>query len=68
MALVTVRTIYTNLNIGSIRGKPIDMNPLLYSWIQQQAIEPSEAIISNVDLSMIVQGSMPDSLEDSGDA
>ena len=31
MALVTVGTIYTNLNIGSIRGKTIDTDPLLYS-------------------------------------
>ena len=45
MALVTVGTIYTDLNIGSIRGKPVDMDPLVYSRITQQAIEPFEAII-----------------------
>ena len=33
MALVTVETIYTDLNIISIRGKPIDTNPSLYSKI-----------------------------------
>jgi len=66
MALVTVGTIYTNLNIGSIRGKQVDMDPLLYSWIKQQVIEPSEDIIHNVDLSVIVQGSMTDSSEDLG--
>jgi hypothetical protein len=32
MALVTIRTIYTKLNIGSIRGKPIDTDPLVYSF------------------------------------
>ena len=68
MALVTIKTIYTNLNIGSIRGKPIDTDPLVYSQIQQQAIEPSKANIRDVDLSMIVQGSMPDSSEDSDGA
>ena len=68
MALVTVGTIYTNLNIGFIRGKPVDTDPLLYSRIQQQAIEPAEAIIRDVDPSMIVQGSMPDSSEDLGSA
>ena len=61
MALVTVGTIYTDLNISSIRGKPIDTDPLLYNRIQQQAIEPSEAIIHDVHPSMIVQGSMPNS-------
>ena len=30
MALVTVGTIYIDLNIGSIRGKPNDTDPLLY--------------------------------------
>ena len=35
MALVTVGTIYTDLNIGSIKGKPVDTNPLVYSQIQQ---------------------------------
>ena len=64
MALVTIGTIYTNLNISSIRGKPIDTDPLLYNRIQQLAIEPSEATIRNVDLSVIVQGSVPDSSED----
>jgi hypothetical protein len=68
MALVTIGTIYTDLNIDSIRGKPIDIDPLLYSRIQQQAIEPFEAIIRDVDLSMIVHGSMPDSSEDSSSA
>ena len=68
MALVTIGTIYTDLNISSIGGKPSDMDPLVYSRIQQQAIEPSEAIIRDVDPSMIVQGSMPDSSEDSGGA
>ena len=58
MALVTVGTIYTDLNIGSTRAKPVDTDPLLYSRIQQQAIEPSEAIIYDVDLSVIVQGSV----------
>ena len=33
MALVTIGTIYTSLNIGSIRGKPVDMDPLVYSQI-----------------------------------
>ena len=66
MVLVTVGTIYTDLNIGSIRGKPVDMDPLVYSRIQQQAIEPSKAIIRDVDPSGIVQGSMPNSSEDSG--
>ena len=68
MALVTVGTIYTDLNIGSIRGKLVDTDPLLYSQIQQQAIEPSKAIVCNVDVSVIVQGSMPDSSEDLGSA
>jgi hypothetical protein len=36
MVLVTIGTIYTDLNIDSIRGKPIDIDPLLYSRIQQQ--------------------------------
>jgi hypothetical protein len=31
MALVTIRTIYTDLNIDSIRGKPVDTDPLVYS-------------------------------------
>jgi len=66
--LVTVGTIYTDLNISSIRGKPVDMDPLLYSRIQQQAIEPTKAIVHDVDLSMIVQGSMPDSSEELGSA
>ena len=35
MVLVPVGTIYTDLNIGSIRGKPIDMDPWVYSRIQQ---------------------------------
>jgi len=35
MALVIVGTIYADLNIGSIRGKPVDTDPLLYCWIQQ---------------------------------
>ena len=35
MALVTVGTIYTDLNIGSIRGKPVDTDPLVYSRIHQ---------------------------------
>jgi hypothetical protein len=35
MALVTVGTIYIDLNIGSIRGEPIDTDPLLYSQVQQ---------------------------------
>jgi hypothetical protein len=65
---VTVGTIYTDLNIGSIKGKPVDIDPLLYSQIQQQAIEPSKAIIHDVDLSVIVQGSMPDSSEGSSSA
>jgi len=68
MALVPVGTIYTDLNIGSIRGKSADTDPLLYRQIQQQVIEPLEAIIHDVDLSMIVQGSMPDSSEDLGGA
>jgi CO dehydrogenase/acetyl-CoA synthase delta subunit len=68
MALVTIGTIYTNLNIGSIMGKPVDMDPLLYSRIQQEAIEPFEDIICDVDLSVIVQGSVPNSLEDSSGA
>ena len=68
MALVTIRTIYTDLNIGSLRGKSVDIDPLLYGQILQQAIEPSEAIIRDVDLSVIVQGSVPDSLEDLGRA
>ena len=68
MALVTVETIYTDLNIGSIGGKPIDTDPLLYSRIQQQAIKPSKAIIHDVDPSVIVQGNMPDSSEYSSDA
>ena len=68
MALVTVGTINTDLNISSIRGKPVDIDPLLYWQIQQQAIEPFKAIIHDVDLSMIVQGIMPDSSEDSGGA
>jgi hypothetical protein len=33
MALVTVGTIYTDLNIGSIGGKPVDTDPLLHSRI-----------------------------------
>jgi hypothetical protein len=64
MTLVTVETINTDLNIGSIRGKPVDTYPLLYSQIQQHAIEPSEAIIHDVDPSVIVQGCVTDSLED----
>ena len=68
MALETIGTIYTDLNISSIKGKPIDTDPLVYSQIQQQAIEPSKAIIRDVDPSMVVQGSMPDSSEDSGSA
>ena len=35
MALVTVGTIYTDLNISSIQGKPIDTDPLVYSQIKQ---------------------------------
>ena len=35
MVLVIVGTIYADLNIGSIRGKPVDTDPLLYCWIQQ---------------------------------
>ena len=54
MALVTVRTIYTDLNISFIIGKPVDKDPLLYSQIQQHAIKPSEAIIYDVDLFAIV--------------
>jgi hypothetical protein len=54
MALVIIGTINTDLSISSIRGKPVDTDPLLYSQIQQQALEPSEAIIRNVDLSVIV--------------
>ena len=54
MALVPVGTIYTDLNIGSIRGKSADTDPLLYRQIQQQAIEPFEAIIRDVDLFVIV--------------
>jgi hypothetical protein len=68
MALVTVGTIYIELNIGSIKGKPVNIDPLLYSQIQKQVIEPSKAIICDVDPSMIVQGSMPDSSEDSSGA
>jgi hypothetical protein len=68
VALVTIKTIYTDLDIGSIRGKPVDTGPLVYSQILEQAIEPSEAIIRDVDFSVIVQGSMPDSSEDSGGA
>jgi hypothetical protein len=30
MALVIVRTIYTNLDISTIKGKPTNTNPLLY--------------------------------------
>jgi hypothetical protein len=30
MALLTVGKIYTGLNIGSIRGKHVDKDPLLY--------------------------------------
>ena len=30
VALVTVGTIYTGLNISFIRGKPADIDPLLY--------------------------------------
>jgi hypothetical protein len=33
MALVIIGTIYTDLNIGSIRGKPVNSDPLLYSQI-----------------------------------
>ena len=66
MVLVTVGTIYIDLNISSIRGKPIDTDPLVYSQIQQQAIEPSKAIIHHVDPSVIVLGSMLDSSEGSG--
>ena len=68
MALVTVGTIYTDLNIGSTRAKPVDTDPLLYNRIQQLAIEPSKDIIHAMDLSVIVQGSVPDSSEDSGGA
>jgi hypothetical protein len=68
MALVTIGTIYTDLNNAFIRGKPVDTYPLLHSQIQQHAIEPSEAIICDVDLFVIVQGSVPDSSEDSGGA
>ena len=54
MALVTVGAIYTSLNIGSIKGKPVDTDPLLYRQIQQQAIELFEAIIRYVDVFVIV--------------
>jgi hypothetical protein len=33
VALVTNKTIYTDLDIGSIRGKPVDTGPLVYSQI-----------------------------------
>ena len=33
MALETVGTIYIDLNINSIRGKPVDTDPFLYSQI-----------------------------------
>jgi hypothetical protein len=33
MALVTIETIYTDLNIGSIRWKLVNIDPLLYSQI-----------------------------------
>jgi hypothetical protein len=68
MALVTVETIYINLDISSIRGKPTGTDPALYKQIQQQAIESSEAITRDVDPSVIVHGSMPDSSEDSSGA
>ena len=35
MALVTIGTIYTSLNISSNRGKHADIDPLLYRQIQQ---------------------------------
>ena len=66
MALVTVEKIHTDLNISSIKGKPIDTDPLLYRKIQQQAIEPSKAIIRDVDPYVIGKGSVPNSSEDSG--
>jgi hypothetical protein len=31
MALVNFGTIYTGLNVGSIRGKPVDTDPLVYN-------------------------------------
>ena len=68
MALVTVGTIYTDLNISTIRGKPTNTDILLYSQHQQQAIEPLEAIIREVDPSVIVQGSVPDLSKDSNKA
>jgi hypothetical protein len=54
MVLVTVGTIYTDLDISSIRGKPTDTDPALYRQIQQHAFKPSGAIIRDVDLSVIV--------------
>ena len=68
MALMTVGTIYTDLNISTIRGKPTDTDLLLYNQHQQQAIEPSEAIIHEVDPLVIVRGSVPDLLKDSNEA
>jgi hypothetical protein len=68
MALVIVGTIYTHLNISTIRGKTTDTDLLLYSQHQQQAIELSEAIIHEVDPSVIVQGSVPYLLKDLDEA
>jgi hypothetical protein len=68
MALVIVGTIYTDLNISTIRGKTTDTDLLLYSQHQQQAIELSEAIIHEVDPSVIVQGSVPYLLKDLDEA
>ena len=68
MTLMTVGTIYTDLNISTIRGKPTDTDLLLYSQHQQQAIEPLEARIREVDPLVIVRGSVPDLLKDSNEA
>ena len=68
MALVTIGTIYTDLDIGTIKRKPINTDPLLFSKPQRWAIEPAEALTSKVDPLMIVRDSMPDLSEGLSDA
>ena len=59
MALVAVGTIYTDLDIGTIKGKPVDTDPLLFRQLRQWAIEPSKVIIHQVDPSVIVRAICP---------
>ena len=65
---VTVGAMYTDLDIGSIRGKPADNDPSVLSDLHQRTVEPTEALTANVDPSVIIRDSMSDSSEGSSDA